>query len=248
MAFGGVQVARTLLCVNISHAAKLREELGGDVPGPVEAAAICTQTGCKSIAVRLSQDRRYIRDSDLFAIRDAMPINGNFCAEMAADDEMIAFAKRLKPDRITIVPGKKEEMTPNGGLDVRQSLARTKDVVELFRDEGIPVSLFIEPDREAVDLAKGCGAEFVEICTGAYSKAADKAGIDREIDRIYRAAEHAADVRIKINAGCGLNYVNVLPLLDARELLELNIGRAILSKSASAGLSKAVQEMMEVLD
>ena len=248
MAMGGVQTPRTLLCVNVSHAAKLRAELGGSVPDPVEAAAICTQMGCKSIAVRLREDRRYMTDRDVFAIRKAKPINGNFYVEIALSDEMIKIAKRLRPDRVTIVPEKEDEMTPNGGLDVRKDPARIRDAVNLFHDQGIPVSLFVEPDRDAIDLAKECGADFIEICTGAYSGAADVAATDAEIDRIYRAAEYAAHIGMKINAGHGLTYTNVEPLLHARELLELNIGHAILSRSEGAGLSKAVQEMMDILD
>ena len=244
MAMGGVQPARTLLCVNVSRAAGLRAELSGNVPGPVEAAAICTQMGIKSIAVRLREHRRNIEDRDVFSIRNAMPINGSFYLEIALSDPMIDIAKQLKPDRVTIVPEKEEEMTPNGGLDVRKNLAGIRNAVELFHDLGIPVSLFIEPDTETIDLAKECEADYIEICTGAYSNAANEAERDKEIDRIYRAA----DIRIKINAGGGLNYENVSSLVHARELLELNIGHAILSRSDSAGLSKAVQEMLDILD
>ncbi len=248
MAMGGVQIPRTLLCVNISHVAQLRARRGNSTPDPVEAATICTNMGCKSIAVHLSADRRFIKDEDVFAIRSRMPINGNFRIEICLSDEMIDLAKRVKPDRVTIVPEKKDDMMPGGGLDVRKNPAVIKNAVGSFHDQGMAVSLFIEPDIEAIDFAKECGADFIEISTLPYSSAADKTGIDKEIDRIYKASDHAADIRIMINAGRGLNYKNVVPLLHARELLELNIGHAIISRSDSVGLSKAVQEMMHILD
>jgi pyridoxine 5-phosphate synthase len=139
-------------------------------------------------------------------------------------------------------------MTSQGGLDVRKNMAAIKKAVELLHDQDIQVSLFIEPDIETIDLSKECGADVVEFHTGAYSSAVEGTAIDREIDRIYRASAHAADIRIQINAGYGLNYGNVAPLLHARELLELNIGQAIISRADSVGLSTAVEEMMAILD
>lgn len=248
MAFGGVQVPRTLLCVNVSHVAALRAARGGNEPDPVEAARICTKTGCNSVAVRLREDRHHIQDRDVFAIRNAIPINGNFYVEIALSNEIVDIATRVKPNRITIVPEKKEDMTPKGGLDVRKNMVEIKNAVESFHGQDISVSLFVEPDIETIELSKECGADFVEIHTGAYSNAADKAEIDKEIEKIYSASEHAARIRIKANAGCGLNYENVRPLLHARELLEVNIGHAIISRSDSVGLSRAVEEMMAILD
>lgn len=248
MAFGGVQTPRTLLCVNVSRAAKLQEERGGNIPGPVRAAAISTQMGCKSIAVRLTEDRKYSPDSDVYTIRNAMPINGNFYVEISLSDDMIEMAKQLKPERVIIVPEKEDDMTPDGGLDVRRNMKRITDTIVLFHREGIPVSLFIDPDTGMIDLANECGADFVELSTRAYSGAAEATARDAEIDRFYRAADRAADIGIKLNAGCGLTYQNVEPLLHARELTELNIGYAVLSRAEKSGLPDAVQEMMDVLD
>ncbi|OPX96381.1 MAG: Pyridoxine 5'-phosphate synthase [Syntrophorhabdus sp. PtaB.Bin047] len=248
MAMGGVQIPRTLLCVNVTQVAVLRTARGGERPDPVEAARICAKTGCNSVAIRLHTDRRHVQDRDVVAIRKAIPENGKFYVEMALTDEMMDIAKTVRPSRVTIVPEQKEDMTSQGGLDVRKNMAAIKKAVELLHDQDIQVSLFIEPDIETIDLSKECGADVVEFHTGAYSSAVEGTAIDREIDRIYRASAHAADIRIQINAGYGLNYGNVAPLLHARELLELNIGQAIISRADSVGLSTAVEEMMAILD
>jgi len=248
MAMGGVQIPRTLLCVNVSHIAASRTARGGSEPDPVEAARICAKTGCNSIAVRLREDRNHIQDRDVFAIRNAIPTNGNFYVEIALSNEIVDIITRVRPSRITIVPEKKEDMTPGGGLDVRKNMFEIKNAIESFHGQGIPVSLFVEPDIETIEFSKECGADFVEIHTGAYSNAVDKAEIDKEIEKLYSASEHAARIRIKTNAGCGLNYKNVRSLLHARELLEVNIGHAIISRSDSVGLSTAVEEMMAILD
>jgi pyridoxine 5-phosphate synthase len=248
MAFGGVQVPRTLLCVNVSHVAALRAGRGGSEPDPVEAATICAKTGCNSIAVRLREDRRHIQDRDIIGIRKAIPINGKIYIETALSREMVDIAKKARPDRVTIVPEKKEEMTAKGGLDVRKNMLAIRNAIESLHDHGISVSVFIEPDIETVELSRECGADYIEIHTGADADAVDKPEIDRQIELIYKASEHAARIRIKTNAGYGLNYKNVVPLLHAKELLELNIGHAIISRSDSVGLSRAVEEMMEILD
>jgi pyridoxine 5-phosphate synthase len=139
-------------------------------------------------------------------------------------------------------------MTERGALDVGKGANRIRDAVEVLHDRDIQASLFIEPDIETIELSKECGADLVEFHTGAYAGATDRIEIDKQIELIYKAAEHASNIRIKANAGCGLDYRNVVPLLHARELLELNIGRAIILRADSIGLWKAVEEMMEVLD
>lgn len=239
---------RTLLCVNVSRLATLRAARGGNEPDPAEAARICAKTGCNSIAVRLREDRSRIQDRDVLAIRKAIPENGKVYLEIALSGEMIDFARRVRPSRVTIVPENKEDMTAQGGLDVRKNMLEIRSAVDIFDREEIPVSLFVEPEIEMIDLSKECGARFIEINTGTYSNATEKTEIYREIDRIYRASERAAEVRIRINAGCGLNYTNVAPLVHAKELLEVNIGHAIIERADSVGLSTAVEEMMAILD
>ncbi len=246
MAYGGVQVPRTLLCVNVSHVAALRAARGGGEPDPVEAAVICAKTGCNSVAVHMCEDRHHIQDEDVFAIRNALP--GKFNLEIALSNEMAKFAKKVRPDRITIVPKKKDQMTAEGGLDVRKNMLQVKNTIELFHDQNIKVSLLVEPDTETIELSKESGADFIEIHTGKYCNAVNKAEIDKEIERIYSASELAVRMKMKINAGNGLNYKNVALLLHAPELLEVNIGHAIISRSDAVGLSRAVQEMMEILD
>jgi len=248
MAMGGVQVPRTLLCVNVSHVGVLRTARGGREPDPVETARICAKVGCNSVAVRLRSDRRHIEERDIFGIRKAIPFNGKYYLEIALSDGIIDVARRLRPNRVIIVPEAREDMTAGGGLDVRKNMRSIGNVVEALDIEDIEVSLFVDPDPETIDLSRECGAKYVEINTAAYSKATDGNGIAEEIDRIYRACERASEIRIMANAGYGLNYENVTPLLHAKELLELNIGRAIISRSESIGLSGAVEEMMAILD
>jgi pyridoxine 5-phosphate synthase len=242
---GGVPMSRILLGVNIDHIATLREARGGNEPDPVEGALICEKCGCNGITVHLREDRRHIQDKDVFAIKDV--IRGKLNLEMALSDEIINIAKKLNPDQATIVPEKREEITTEGGLDVKKNMLKIKDTVKLFHDQAIQVSLFVEPDIEIVELSKESGADFIEIHTGSYCNAVHKAEIDKEIKRIYNAADHAAKVGIKVNAGHGLNYKNIMPVLKTRGLVELNIGHSIISRSIFVGLSKAVEEMLDLL-
>jgi pyridoxine 5-phosphate synthase len=242
---GGVPMSRILLGVNIDHIATLREARGGNEPDPVEGALICEKCGCNGITVHLREDRRHIQDKDVFAIKDV--IRGKLNLEMALSDEIINIAKKLKPDQATIVPEKREEITTEGGLDVRKNMLKIKATVKLFHDQDIQVSLFVEPDIEIVELSKECGADFIEIHTGSYCNAVHNEEIGKEINRIYNAADHAAKVGIKVNAGHGLNYKNIMPVLKTRGLVELNIGHSIISRSVFVGLSKAVEEMLDLL-
>ena len=235
-----------LLCVNIDHIATLREAQGGNEPDPAECAVLCEKAGCDGITVHLREDRRHIQDRDVFALKHV--IRGKFNLEMALSDEIINIAQKVKPNQITIVPEKREEITAEGGLDVRKNMLKIKDTVKLFHDQNILVSLFIEPDIETIELSRECGADFIEINTGTYCNAVLKTGIDKEIDRIYSAANHAVKVGIKVSAGHGLDYKNITPVLYARALEEVNIGHSIISRSAFVGLSRAVKEMLEILD
>ena len=235
-----------LLCVNIDHIATLREARGGNEPDPIEGALICEKSGCDGITVHLREDRRHIQDRDVFEIKDV--IRGKFNLEMALSDEIISMAKKVKPNQITIVPEKREEITTEGGLDVRTNMSKIKDTVKLFHDQNILVSLCIEPDMETIELSNECEADFIEIHAGTYCNAVHKTEIDKEIDRIYNAANHAVKVGIKVSAGHGLNYKNIMPVLKARALEEVSIGHSIISRAAFVGLSKAVEEMLEILD
>jgi pyridoxine 5-phosphate synthase len=238
-------MSHTLLCVNIDHIATLREARGGVYPDPVEGAILCEKAGCDGITVHLREDRRHIQDRDVFALRDI--VKGKFNLEMALSDEIIKIAEKLKPDQITIVPEKREELTTEGGLDVGRNMKKIAETVNLFHSFNIIVSLFIEPDKKVIDFSKECGADFIEIHTGTYCNGQDKDTIDKEIDRIYTAANHAVKIGIKVNAGHGLNYSNLKPVLKTPGLLELNIGHSIISRSVFVGLSKAVKEMLKII-
>ena len=239
-------MSRILLCVNIDHIATLREARGGiDYPDTVEGAILCEKSGSAGITVHLREDRRHIQDKDVFALKDI--VKGKFNLEMALSDEIIDIAANVKPGQVTIVPEKREEKTTEGGLDVRKNLKKISDTVSLFHRNNILVSLFIEPDKEAIDLSKECGADFIEIHTGTYCNALREDQINKEIDRIYSAADHAVNIGIKVNAGHGLNYSNLEPVLKTPGLLELNIGHSIISRSVFVGLPEAVKEMLQII-
>lgn len=235
-----------LLCVKIDSVAALRQARGGNEPDPVEAAVICEKSGCDGITVHLRKDRRHIQDRDIIAIKDVIP--GKLNLEITLSDEIIGVAKKVKPNQIIIVPEKSGEITTEGGLDVKTNMPKIKDTVKLFHDLNIQMSLCVEPDLEEIELAKECEADFIEIHTGAYAAASNKSEADREIGRIYAATNHAVKVGVKVSAGHGLTYKNIMPVLKARALEQVNIGHSIISRSVFVGLPKAVEEMLEILE
>ncbi len=244
---GGIPRARfCLLSVKIDHIAILRETRGGNEPDPIEGAVTCEKSGCDGITAHLREDRRHIQDRDVFAIKDV--IRGKFNLEIGLSDEIIGVARKVKPHQVTIVPEKREEITTGGGLDVRQNKAKIEDTIKLFHDQNILVSCSVDPDVDAIELLKEFGADFIEIHTGTYCNAVHKAEIDKEIGRIYSAANQAIKVRIKVSAGHGLNYKNIMPILKTRALEEVNIGHSIISRSVFVGLSRAVDEMVEIVE
>lgn len=238
MPLGGVYAARTLLCVNLDHVAELREVRGGTEFDPAVYAGICDKNGCSGVSAHLYKDRRHIRDRDVFAIHEA--IRGKFNLVIGLSDEVIDLAAKVKPDLVTIVPEQTEEMTPRGGLDIRANILKIGDTVKLFHEEGIQVSLLIDPAIEMVESSKECAADLVEIRTAGYCDAGENAEIDREMTRICEAAYYAAKVRLHVTAGQGLSYTNIEPLLDAAGLKEVHIGRSIIARSAVVGLARAV--------
>ncbi len=238
-------MSKAILCVNIDHIATLREARGGTEPDLLEGARICEASSAAGITVHLREDRRHIQDRDVFALRKI--VKGKFNLEMALSDDILRVAKKVVPDQITIVPEKREELTTEGGLDVKGNAARIREVVKIFHGLGTVVSLFVEPEREAVLLSKETGADFIEIHTGSYCNAVSRGKLRKEIDRIYKAAECGRQAGIRINAGHGLNYVNVQAVLKTPGLEELNIGHSIISRSVFTGLSRAVREMADII-
>ena len=233
------------LGVNIDHVATVRQARGGSDPSVLDAALICDNCAVSGITVHLREDRRHIQDKDVFEIKERVKTKLNL--EMAMSDEIVAIALKVRPAMVTLVPEKRQEVTTEGGLDVVSNFERTKKVTDLMKSEGILVSLFVEPERSVVDYSLKTGADFIEFHTGTYSLQKYEAGIRRELDRLYSAAEHASQCGLGINAGHGLNYLNTPAILGMKNLHELNIGHSIISRAIFVGLEKAVEEMKSVL-
>lgn len=235
------------LCVNIDHVATVRNARGGDEPDPIQAAVICEMAGSIGVTFHLREDRRHIRDEDAFALRRAT--KGLLNMEMACTEEMVRIALKLKPDQVTIVPEKREELTTEGGLDVIANREALKKATKKLRRAGIAVSMFIDPDPEQVAASKECEATHVEFHTGKYCNA-----YDRNRDRAMEELEHletgcilAHGEELIVNAGHGLNYRNVIPVAQMPFMNELNIGHAIVGRAVLVGLEKAVRDMIDLL-
>ena len=228
------------LGVNIDHVATLREVRGTQYPRPAEAALIAERAGADSITVHLREDRRHIQDSDLEAIKAVMRTHMNL--EMAVTEEMLGIAERTKPSDCCLVPEKRQELTTEGGLDVRAQLGKIREACRTLADADIRVSLFIDPDCEQLDAAVAAGAPVVELHTGRY---ADTEGDEQqaELRRIEEAAHYARSVGLVVNAGHGLHYQNVAAIARIPEIVELNIGHAIIARALFDGLASAVTEM-----
>ncbi len=246
---------RIKLCVNIDHIATLRQARGGAYPDPIEGARICEESGAHGITVHLREDRRHIQDRDVLELKRV--VRGKYNLEMALSDEIIDLALDVKPDQVTLVPEKREELTTEGGLDVAAHFERIRSLVPRFHDAGILVSLFIEPDPGIVSLSRDAGADYVELHTGAYCTGADDWGGDLagplppdvkdRLAAIHDAAGHAVRTGIGVNAGHGLNAYNLAPVLGAPGLDELNIGHSIVSRAVFLGLAGAVKELLDII-
>lgn len=233
-----------LLGVNIDHVATLRQARGTSYPRPAEAAHIAERGGADSITVHLREDRRHIQDHDLNEINKVMRTHMNL--EMAVTDEMVAVAKRIKPSDVCLVPEKREELTTEGGLDVAGQVDKVRAACKELGKAGIRVSLFIDPDRAQLDAAVETGAPVVELHTGKY---ADTEGDEQagEFARIVDAAEYGHGLGLAINAGHGLHYFNVKPIAGIEQIVELNIGHAIVARAVFDGLGSAVSEMKRLM-
>jgi pyridoxine 5-phosphate synthase len=232
------------LGVNIDHVATLRQARGTRYPSPVEAAVIAEQAGADSITMHLREDRRHVQDSDLFAVADVMTTHMNL--EMAVTDEMIEIACQLKPSDCCLVPERREELTTEGGLDVAGQLERVTEACRILGEAGIRVSLFIDPEEQQLDAAIAAGAPVVELHTGSY---ADASGAEQEAElkRISDAARYGHGLGLVINAGHGLHYGNVQAIARIPEIVELNIGHAIVSQAVFDGLANVVAEMKRLM-
>ncbi len=233
------------LCVNVDHIATLRQARGGIEPDPIAGAKLCEDAGADGITIHLREDRRHIIDTDVIKLKDS--VQGKLNLEMALSDEIIDFALKIIPDQITLVPEKREELTTEGGLDVANNFEKISETIKRFKDKGIIVSLFVEPDNKTVELSKQSGADYIEIHTGTYCNATDPMTIENEIQKIYTAARLGQGLGIGINAGHGLNYSNIIPIIQTPALDELNIGHSIISRSIFSGIKNAVTDMITII-
>ena len=233
------------LAVNVDHVATIREARGIDFPDPVFAAGLAEMAGADCIICHLREDRRHINDRDLRLLRETVKTRLNM--EMAAVDEMIGIAAEVKPDIVTLVPEKREELTTEGGLDVVANPDHYRRVVDQLKEKDIRVSFFIDPDPAQIETAHKVGGDVIEIHTGHYSEAKNESEAEERFKRIVKAVEASNELDLGISAGHGLNYVNikrfrVLPRID-----EYSIGHVIVAKAIYVGFEKAVREMVELV-
>jgi pyridoxine 5-phosphate synthase len=233
-----------LLGVNIDHVATLRQARGGRSPDPLLAALVAEQWGADGITLHLREDRRHIQDRDVRAMRHALQTRMNL--EIAATPEMLAIALEVQPRDVCLVPEKRTEVTTEGGLDVAGQPAAIAEACRRLADGGIRVSLFIDPDAAQVDAAARAGAPVVELHTGAYAEAQGEERA-RELARLADAARRATAAGLTAHAGHGLDYHNVQPVAAIPELVELNIGHAIVSRAVLSGLGRSVAEMKRLM-
>jgi pyridoxine 5-phosphate synthase len=233
------------LGVNIDHIATLRQARGTRYPDPIQAAIEAEQAGCDSITVHLREDRRHIQERDVAMLSDILQTKMNL--EMAVTDAMLDLAEKYRPADCCLVPEKREELTTEGGLDVAGQLSRMQQACKRLADANIRVSLFIDPDLEQIEAAVACGVPVVELHTGRYADAETEQEAARELAIITEAAQQAHARGLQVNAGHGLHYHNVQAIAAIPELVELNIGHAIVARSVFTGFQAAVREMKQLM-
>jgi pyridoxine 5-phosphate synthase len=233
---------RIELGVNIDHVATLRQQRGTPYPDPVHAALVAEQAGADNITLHLREDRRHIQVRDVRALRGLLATRMNL--EMAIAPDVVALACELKPADCCLVPERRAELTTEGGLDVRAALPAVRAACQQLAAAGVRVALFIDPESEQIDAAAECGATVVELHTGEYAEASGTHQA-QQLERLRRAARHAAQRRLQVHAGHGLHYRNVEAVAAIAEITELNIGHAIIAQAVFTGLAAAVAEMRE---
>ena len=233
------------LGVNIDHIATIRQARRTVEPDPVAAAVLAELAGADGITAHLREDRRHIQDRDVRLLRQTVRTHLNL--EMAPTDEMVAIALALKPDYVTLVPEKREEVTTEGGLDVASQVQRLGEIVAKLQDANIPVSLFIDADPAQIDAAANIQAKFIELHTGCYAEAQDEASREKELALLAQGCAQAIASGLRVNAGHGLTYWNVYPVACLEGMEELNIGHSIISRASLVGLERAVREMKQAM-
>lgn len=234
------------LAINVDHFATLREARRGAEPEPVLAALLAEQAGAEGVVCHLRSDRRHIKERDLRLLRGAVKTKLNM--EMAATEEMIRVALEVKPDVVSLVPERPEELTTEGGLDVVGGRTRLAPVIKKLRAAGIRVSIFVDPASVQVKACAAAGVDLIEINTGKYAEAKPGPEWDKALEAIRQAARQAAALKLEVHAGHGLDYRNVGPILAIPEITELSIGFSIVARAAIVGVSRAVEDMVILLE
>lgn len=234
------------LGVNIDHVATLRQARGGKEPDPVWAAVLAELGGADGITIHLREDRRHIQDRDLRLLRETVQTRLNL--ELAVEPGVVAIAMQVRPDQITFVPERRQELTTEGGLDVAGQRERVAEALARCRDAGIELALFIDPDPRQVEAALELGAAAVELHTGAYANAPEGKDRNRELASLHAAGLAATSAGLELHAGHGLNYQNVAAVAQLPQMAELNIGHSIISRSLLVGLTEAVREMKSCIN
>lgn len=234
-----------LLGVNIDHIATLRNARGTSYPEPAHAAAVAEHAGADGITIHLREDRRHIIDRDVYLLKQTLATRMNF--EMAVTEEMLKIAEEVKPEFCCLVPEKREELTTEGGLDVLGQLDKISEAVNRLDAVGTQTSLFIDADMAQIEAAKATGAPYIEIHTGQYAEANNEADAEVELERLIQGIKYAHSIGLKVNAGHGLHYHNVKPIAAIEEIIELNIGHAIIARAVIDGLAKAVADMKALM-
>jgi pyridoxine 5-phosphate synthase len=233
------------LGVNIDHVATIRQARRTVEPDPVAAAVLAELAGADGITVHLREDRRHIQDRDVRLLRQTVRTHLNL--EMAATDEMMAIALDVRPDYVTLVPERREEVTTEGGLDIAGQKDRMLHVVGTLQSAGIPVSLFIDADAAQIDASAAVGAQFIELHTGRYAEAHDEQSHAHELAVLAQGCERAIAAGLRVNAGHGLTYWNVRPVAQFPGMEELNIGHSIISRAVLVGMDRAIREMKQAM-
>lgn len=233
------------LGVNIDHVATIRQARRGAEPDPIAAATLAELAGADGITAHLREDRRHIQERDVRLLREIVVTHFNL--EMAPTEEMLAIALDLKPDYITLVPERREEITTEGGLDVAGNISRLTEVVAQLQGAGFPVSMFIDAEPAQIEASAQIKAKFIELHTGCYAEAKNDEERKKELALLADGCKIAIAAGLRVNAGHGLNYANVYPVACLEGIEELNIGHSIISRAVLVGLDRAVDEMKQAM-
>ncbi len=233
------------LSVNVDHVATVREARGGTQPDPVFAAMVAELAGATGIVCHLREDRRHINDRDVRLLREVVKTRLNL--EMAPTEEMVAIAREVLPDIVTLVPERRQERTTEGGLNVVHQRHYLQTVVEMLHEADIRVSLFVEPVLEQIEAAADIGADIVELHTGHYANATSPEAARQELQRLHNAAEFARTMRLRVAAGHGLTYDNIVPICRIQAIEDVSIGHAIVARAVYVGFERAVRQMVELI-